>query len=124
MLKDTTIFSSFTTDDIRASKEFYENILGLNVVVNEMGILEITVGNTQFVIYPKDDHAPAKFTVLNFWVDNIKNVVKELTDKGVKFEQYNDPIKTDEQGIFWGEPGPKIAWFKDNAGNILSLIDE
>lgn len=124
MLKGSTIFSSFTTDDLQKSKEFYEEILGLHLNINEMGILEVKVGNTPFIIYLKDDHEPAKFTVLNFEVKDIKKSVEGLIDKGVTFEQYADPIKTDEQGIFWSNPGPNIAWFKDNAGNILSLIEE
>lgn len=124
MLKDKNVFSSFTTNNLEKSREFYEGILGLKVDINEMGILEITAGKTQFVIYPKDNHEPAKFTVLNFEVKDIKKSVDELASKGITFEQYDDPIKTNKQGIFWSNPGPNIAWFKDSAGNILSLIEE
>lgn len=124
MLKDKKAFSSFTTNNLEKSREFYEVILGLKVDMNEMGILEITARKTQFIIYPKDNHEPAKFTVLNFEVEDIKKSVDELTSKGITFEQYDDPIKTDKQGIFWSNPEPNIAWFNDNAGNILSLIEE
>ncbi len=81
-------------------------------------------GGTTIFIYPKPNHAPATFTILNFAVDNIELAVAELVKRGVRFEKYNEPnLKTDDKGILRG-PGPKIAWFKDPAGNILSVLEE
>lgn len=128
MLKDCYTFNSFTTHDIELSKKFYHETLGLNVTENEMGILEIkAAGSNSFVIYPKDDHQPATFTVLNFEVKNIEKEVDALIVKGITFEQYDAPLQTDARGICWppeNENWPIIAWFKDPAGNILSLIQE
>ncbi len=129
MLKQFYTFNSFSTDDLEASKKFYAETLELNVIENEMGILEIkAAGSNAFIIYPKGkDHQPAHFTVLNFEVDDIEKVVDDLISKGVVFEQYEEPMKTDEKGICWRseeDKGPHIAWFKDPAGNILSLIEE
>lgn len=126
MLKEAYTFNSFSTNDLEASKTFYQEILELQVKENEMGILEIRAGGTnKFIIYPKgENHEAANFTVLNFEVKGIENVVDHLIRKGVIFEQYTEPIKTDENCIFRGEVGQKIAWFKDPAGNILSLIEE
>ncbi len=129
MLKDSFTFNSFSSNDLEASKKFYSETLGLRVVENEMGILEIQAGGSnQFIIYPKGEaHRPANFTVLNFEVKDIEKVVDHLTSKGITFEQYPEPMKTDEKGICWStddQPGPNIAWFKDPAGNVLSLIEE
>lgn len=126
MLKDLFTFNSYSTNDLEASKYFYQEILELQVVENEMGILEIKAGGSnKFVIYPKgENHQAATFTVLNFEVKEIEKVVDHLIKKGITFQQYTAPIKTDEKGICKGEFGPKIAWFKDPAGNILSLIEE
>ena len=91
-----------------------------------MGLLELSPeGGNRVIIYPKPNHVPATFTVLNFPVKNIDEAVDELIKKGITFEQYDGPIKTDEKGICRsGGKGPNIAWFKDPAGNILSLIEE
>lgn len=129
MLKDAYTFNSFTTNDLEASRKFYEETLGLHVKENEMGILEIKAGDSNsFIIYPKgEDHKPANFTVLNFAVKHIEKVVDHLSGKGITFEQYPEPMKTDEKGICWnsgGNTGPNIAWFKDPAGNIISIIGE
>ena len=125
MLKETSVFSGFSTNDIPKSREFYQNILGLEVTETEMGILQIyTAGNNPIVIYPKENHVPATFTVLNFSVPDIESTVNQLISKGITFEQYNDPIKTDEKGICWNDESPNIAWFRDPAGNILSIIEE
>ncbi|HEY8108687.1 MAG TPA: VOC family protein [Patescibacteria group bacterium] len=128
MFKDSHAFSSFSTDDIKQAEEFYGKTLGLDASMNkEMGILQVKLaGGGQVMIYPKDDHAPATFTVLNFPVDDIEQAVDALSGKGVTFEQYGkEYIKTDEKGIA-GEPGkgPRMAWFKDPAGNILSVLSE
>ena len=88
-----------------------------------MGLELHIAGGNKIFIYPKPNHIPATFTILNFPVDNIEKAVEELTKKGVIFEKYEDPIKTDEKGIFRGG-GPNIAWFKDPAGNILSVLEQ
>lgn len=128
MLKNAFTFNSFSTNDLQVSKDFYKNTLGLEVVENEMGILEIKAkGSNKFVIYPKENHQPATFTVLNFEVADIEKEVDTLIGKGIVFEQYPEPMKTDEKGICWppdNEDWPIIAWFKDSSGNILSLIQE
>nr|WP_299342390.1 VOC family protein [Allomuricauda sp.] len=128
MLKESYTFNSYSTNDMESSKKFYGETLGLEVIENEMGILEIKAGGSnRFIIYPKENHEPATFTVLNFEVNNIGSEVDSLAAKGITFEQYPAPMETDERGICWssGEnSGPSIAWFKDPAGNILSLIQE
>ncbi len=127
MFKNTKAFSSFSVNDLQKAKEFYTDILGLEVTDNPMGIIELHVkGRTNIMIYPKPDHAPATFTVLNFPVKNIDKAVKTLTKKGVSFEQYTGEIQTDEKGIVRGgdNRGPSIAWFKDPAGNILSVLEQ
>lgn len=122
MFKNTKAFSSFSVNDLQKAKQFYSEILGLEFSEN-MGLeLHITGGNN-ILVYPKPNHMPATFTILNFPVDNIEKVVEELREKGVIFESYEDPIKTDENGIFRGG-GPNIAWFKDPAGNILSVLEQ
>jgi catechol 2,3-dioxygenase-like lactoylglutathione lyase family enzyme len=124
MFKNTKAFSSFSVNDIGKAKEFYGGTLGLEVLESDgMLTLHIT-GGTNLLVYPKPNHTPATFTILNFPVDNVEDAVEELTSRGVRFEIYNeDELKTDEKGIFRGE-GPKIAWFKDPAGNILSVLEE
>jgi catechol 2,3-dioxygenase-like lactoylglutathione lyase family enzyme len=126
MFKDSAAFSSFSVNDLEAARRFYGETLGLDVAdVPEMeGLLQLRLaGGGRILIYPKPDHAPASFTVLNFPVDDIDAAVDELTNRGVSFEIYDeDPIATDEKGISRGE-GPRIAWFKDPAGNILSVLE-
>ena len=125
MFSDSTAFSSFSVNDLKKAKEFYGNTLDLKVAESPEGLeLKIPGGATVFV-YPKPNHTPASFTVLNFPVDNIDKAVAELKGVGVKFEHYNLPdIKTDEKGIARGPKGPSVAWFKDPAGNILSVLEE
>jgi catechol 2,3-dioxygenase-like lactoylglutathione lyase family enzyme len=123
MFKDTNAFSGFSVDDTQKAKEFYSQTLGLEV--SEMnGLLELHLaGGARVLIYPKPNHTPATFTILNFPVDNVEQAVDELTRRGIRFEHYDeDELKTDEKGIFHGG-GPKIAWFKDPAGNILSVLE-
>lgn len=129
MFIDKKAFSSFSVNDIGKAKEFYQDILGLDVHQIEMGggygLLELDVsGGTKVMIYPKPNHTPASFTVLNFPVDDIEKTVDELTAKGVRFEQYDmGDIKTNEKGIVYGKGnGPDIAWFTDPAGNIISVL--
>ena len=127
MLKDTHAFSSFSTDDIEAAREFYGTTLGLEVSGMSMGLAIKIAGGGDIFIYPKgESHTPASFTVLNFKVDDIDTTVDELTSKGIKFESYDGEMKTDEKGILrgGGGHGPSIAWFQDPAGNILSVLQE
>jgi predicted enzyme related to lactoylglutathione lyase len=126
MFKDAQAFSSYSVNDINKAKDFYSQTLGLEVSdVPEMnGLLRLRIKNSNDVmIYSKPNHSPASFTVLNFPVDNVESTVEELIKKGVKFEIYKEPnLKTDEKGIARGA-GPTIAWFKDPAGNILSVLE-
>jgi catechol 2,3-dioxygenase-like lactoylglutathione lyase family enzyme len=126
MFTTSRIFSSFSTDDIQKARDFYSEIPGIEVKDSDMGPIELHFGNSvHTIIYPKQNHAPATFTVLNFTVDNIDEAVDSLIENGITFEQYDEPIKTDEKGICRSEgKGPNIAWFKDPAGNILSVIEE
>jgi len=124
MFKDSKSFSSFSVNDLKKAKAFYGGTLGLGVIEREEGLeLQLAGGNTVF-LYPKPNHTPASFTVLNFPVNNIEETVDELVDLGLRLEHYDLPdLKTDKRGIARG-PGPKIAWFKDPAGNILSVLEE
>ncbi|MEP6583763.1 MAG: VOC family protein [Ginsengibacter sp.] len=124
MLKESKAFSGFSVDDIEKAKNFYGDILKLEVTENKMGLLELHIsGGNNVLVYPKPNHAPATFTILNFPVKDIDKAVNDLTDAGVVFEKYEGQLQTDEKGIVRGG-GPLIAWFKDPAGNILSLIEE
>ncbi len=123
----TDTFSSFSVDDIAKAKEFYGKTLGVDVSDAEEGTLKFTFpeGGSVFV-YPKKDHKAATFTVLNFQVDDIDKAVDELTSRGIKFESYEGEMKTDEKGIARGKDaghGPNIAWFKDPAGNFISVLE-
>ena len=129
MFIDKKAFSSFSVNDIDKAKEFYQSTLGLNVKKIEMGggfsVLELDVtGGAKVLVYPKPDHTPATFTVLNFPVEDLEKTVDELTAKGIKFEQYDmDDMKTDAKGIVRSKGvGPDIAWFPDPAGNIISVL--
>lgn len=123
MFKNTKAFSSFSTNDLRQTADFYRQVLGLEV--DESYFLTVTLATGgQVLIYPKPDHQPATFTVLNFPVDDIDAAVDELHSRGITFLQYEGEIKTDEKGIARGGEGPKIAWFEDPAGNILSVLQE
>ncbi len=125
MLNQAKIFSSFSVNDIQAAKKFYSDKLGLNVAEKtrpgcpSMLVLKLK-NNSQILIYPKEDHVPANFTVLNFSVEQIDEEVIDLATKGIMFEKYES---TDEIGVNHNE-GPLIAWFKDPAGNFLSVIEE
>jgi len=124
MLKDGKAFSGFAAGDIPKTKEFYSGVLGLNVAESH-GILTLRLaGGNNVIIYPKPNHVPATFTVLNFPVEDFDRAVDELKKRGVGFEQYDLPnAKTDAKGSMRGN-GPTIAWFKDPAGNILSVIEQ
>ena len=127
MLKDSKAFGGFSVNDIEKAKKFYGETLGLPVDQNNDmgGILTIHInGGNNLIIYPKPNHLPATYTVLNFPVENIEDTVKELKTNGVVFESYDSQyLKTDENNISKGNGGPSIAWFKDPAGNILSVIE-
>jgi catechol 2,3-dioxygenase-like lactoylglutathione lyase family enzyme len=121
VFKDSRAFSGFSTDDIPKAKEFYGQTLGLDVSEdNGMLTLKFPGGHT-VLIYPKDDHQPATYTVLNIEVDDVDAAVDQLTGAGVTMEHYGEGAGQDERGIA-REYGPPIAWFKDPAGNILSVI--
>ena len=124
MLKDSKAFSGFSAGDIAKAKEFYSGTLGLDVSESH-GLLTVHLaGGNNVLIYPKPNHVPATFTVLNFPVPDIDRAVDELAKRGVRFEQYDLPeIKTDRKGIKRGN-GPTVAWFRDPAGNILSVIED
>ena len=121
MFRHTGGFSTFSVDDVPRAKQFYAGSLGLSVG-DEMDGLRLDLGDgVQVFVYPKADHVPATFTVLNFVVEDIDVAVAELGAVGVEFEQYEGELQTDEKGVFRGD-GPAIAWFKDPARNILSVI--
>lgn len=126
MFKDTHAFSSFSVNDLEKAKQFYGSTLGIDVSATEEALQMNLAGGGSVFIYPKRDHAPATFTVLNFPVDDIDAAVDKLRSKGIEFESYGGEIATDAKGIFrHGGPsgGPDIAWFKDPAGNILSVLE-
>jgi predicted enzyme related to lactoylglutathione lyase len=122
IFKNTKAFSSFSVNDLEKAKAFYGQTLGLEVSETEEGLSLNLKGGNEIFIYPKPDHTPATFTVLNFVVDDVDQTVDDLTQLGVHFQIYNEgELKTDEKGIFRGKP--KIAWFKDPAGNFLSILE-
>jgi predicted enzyme related to lactoylglutathione lyase len=122
MFRNTKAFSSFSVHDVAAAQQFYGETLGLDIAQQPEG-LEITLaGGAKVFLYPKPNHSPATFTVLNFIVDDVEAAVDELTRRGVRFEHYDEPeMKTDAKGIARGN-GPTIAWFKDPSGNFLSVV--
>ena len=124
MFKGSKAFSTFSADDISRAKQFYGETLGLDVEDMMDGLALHLAGGGQVFVYPKDDHVPASFTVLNFPVEDVDAAVDRLTEVGVRFEQYEGEMKTDEKGVFRGDgEAPTIAWFKDPAGNILSVLE-
>ena len=125
MLKDSKAFSGFSVDDTAKARAFYEGTLGLEVKEEMEGVLELHIkGSNPVIMYPKPNHEPATFTVLNFPVPDIEKAVAALKAKGIQFESYDyEGLTTDADNIFRGG-GPHIAWFKDPAGNILSVLQE
>ncbi|MBA2451835.1 MAG: VOC family protein [Chloroflexia bacterium] len=120
MFTNTKAFSGFAVDDPEKARTFYGETLGLNVT-EEYGILTLHItGGWEVIVYPKPDHTPASFTILNFPVDDIDRAVDELVERGVRFERFNG-FDQDEKSIFRGG-GPLIAWFKDPADNVLSVL--
>jgi catechol 2,3-dioxygenase-like lactoylglutathione lyase family enzyme len=133
MLRDVAAFSGFSVDDVEKAKAFYGTTLGLEVADAPLGVdgadvpagLEIRLGSgAKTLIYPKPDHAPATFTLLNFKVPDIERTMDELTARGVQFERYETHPKTDARGIHRTPEVRPTAWFRDPAGNILSLIEQ
>lgn len=127
MLQDAQAFSSFSVDDLPRAKAFYGQTLGLQIketkVTDTASILTLTLaGGTRVLIYAKPNHVPASFTVLNFPVQDVERVIDALIERGVRPEIYKDGPVTDAKGISRGQ-GPTIAWFKDPAGNILSVVE-
>jgi catechol 2,3-dioxygenase-like lactoylglutathione lyase family enzyme len=123
MLADSKAFSGFSVDDTEKAKAFYEGVLGLRVeeIEDAPGLMTLHLGgDTDVLVYPKPDHEPASFTILNFPVADVDAVVDQLAERGVTFERY-DWANPDEKGINRGM-GPDIAWFKDPAGNVLSVL--
>jgi catechol 2,3-dioxygenase-like lactoylglutathione lyase family enzyme len=123
MLESSKAFSGFAVKDIAAAKAFYTDRLGLDVT-EENGMLTLRfAGGRPTIVYPKPDHTPATYTILNFPVDDIEAAVDQLTARGVTFEHYEGtPAETDAKGVFRGG-GPLIAWFTDPSGNIMSVIE-
>jgi catechol 2,3-dioxygenase-like lactoylglutathione lyase family enzyme len=124
MLGDSKAYSGFSVNDIPAAKRFYEETLGLRVT-EQHGMLTLHLGGDRpTLVYPKDDHKPAVFTILNFPVPDVEAAVDALSERGISFERYEGtPMETDEKGIF-RDGGPPIAWFTDPAGNVLSVIED
>src|SRR5215207_1749927 len=125
MFKDSNAFSGFAVKDLAAAKSFYGDTLGLDARDGPMGSLELHLAGGQSIfVYPKDDHEPATYTILNFPVDDIDTAVDRLTGAGVTMERYDGPdFNQDAKGISRGN-GPNIAWFKDPSGNILSVLED
>ena len=123
MLENSEAFSGIAVKDLEESRRFFGETLGLQVDDGEMGMLVLRTGSGRPVLlYPKPDHVPATFTVLNFPVDDVAATVAGLTERGVRFEHYEGtPVQTDDDGVFRGG-GPLIAWFTDPSGNVMSVI--
>ena len=122
MFNKTKAFSGFAVDDIAAAKKFYGETLGLDVS-EEYGMLTLHIDQGgDIMIYPKEDHTPATFTILNFPVVDVDQAVDQLSERGVTFERY-EGFEQDEKGVARGDEGPAIAWFTDPAGNILSVLE-
>ncbi|MCJ0903647.1 VOC family protein [Rhodococcus sp. ARC_M6] len=123
MLGATKAISGFSVDDIASAKNFYSETLGLKVTDEEMGLIRLHLaGGTEILVYPKPNHEPATYTILNFLVDDIDGTVDELTSRGVEFIKY-DGFPQEENGVMRGN-GPDIAWFTDPAGNVISVLKE
>jgi catechol 2,3-dioxygenase-like lactoylglutathione lyase family enzyme len=120
---ETEAFSGFAVPDLKAARAFYEGTLGLRVTEEHDLLTLHLVGNRDILVYPKPDHAPANYTILNFPVDDIDAAVDGLRERGVELERY-EGFDQDEKGIARPQDGPAIAWFTDPAGNILSVLHE
>jgi catechol 2,3-dioxygenase-like lactoylglutathione lyase family enzyme len=124
MFKDSNAFSGFSVDDIDKAQAFYGATLGIQTEMTPAGLALNIQGRRPVFIYPKDNHQPATYTVLNFPVASVDSAVDELAAAGVAMEHYGPDMGQDEKGIARDPRGPVIAWFKDPAGNILSVLEE
>lgn len=125
MFQNTPAFSGFSVNDLNKAKEFYGDLLGIEIEETDQGLQLNIFGRNKIFVYEKPDHSPATYTILNFVVEDIDKAVDELETKGIKFEHY--PEMTDKKGIARGlstNRGPDIAWFKDPAGNFLAVLQE
>jgi catechol 2,3-dioxygenase-like lactoylglutathione lyase family enzyme len=123
MFDKTEAFSGFAVKDLDEARRFYGETLGMEFSEGEMGFLRLHVaGGHDILVYPKPDHPPANYTMLNFLVDDVDATVDELASRGVKFERY-EGFDQDERGVARGDEGPAIAWFEDPSGNILSVLE-
>jgi predicted enzyme related to lactoylglutathione lyase len=125
MFENTKAYSGFAVDDLETARRFYSETLGVRTTVldEENGLLSLHIaGDRDTLVYVKPDHRPANYTILNFPVEDIDEAADRLAQRGVTFERYQG-FEQDEKGVARG-PGPKIAWFKDPAGNILAVLEE
>ena len=123
MFKDAKAFGSFSVNDLGKARDFYGKTLGLGVKETPEGLEIQLAGGASVFAYPKPNHIPATFTILNFAVPDVEQAVDRLTRQGVSFQHYDGDIKTDAKGIARDPRGPTIAWFTDPAGNILSVLE-
>jgi catechol 2,3-dioxygenase-like lactoylglutathione lyase family enzyme len=125
MLGDSRALNNFAVDDLERARAFYADTLGVRATVEEWGsmVLHLEGGRRPTTVYPKPDHVPATYTVVNFFVDDLEQVVDELTSRGVQFERY-EGFDHDAKGIARRPNAPAVAWFKDPAGNVLAVLDE
>jgi catechol 2,3-dioxygenase-like lactoylglutathione lyase family enzyme len=122
MFRDTKAFSGFAVPDVAAAKAFYGDVLGIDVTESDGMLTLHLAGGRDTIVYPKPDHVPATYTILNFPVEDVEAAVDALAAKGVEFQKYvGEDFSTDEKGIM-RQGGPLIAWFTDPAGNILSVL--
>lgn len=123
MLKENIAFGSFSVSNYEEAKKFYVDLLGLEFTRHEIGFMELhTHGNHPMMVYEKENHTPASYTVLNFLVDNLEDFLKTLSSNGATAEQYDEPMKTNNLGVHTSEGGAKIAWVKDPAQNVIAFI--
>ena len=124
MLETSKAFSGIAVKDIAQARHFFGEVLGLRVDEGEMGMLVLRpTGASPILLYPKPDHVPATYTVLNFPVEDVAATVAALTERGVAFEHYEgSEVETDDDGVFRGG-GPLIAWFTDPSGNVMSVME-
>lgn len=125
MFSNTKAFSGFSVNDLEKARAFYQEQLGLETEGRNEHMFTLKLaGGTPILVYAKPNHVPATFTILNFQVSNVEEVVDKLSAKGIKFLQYTGPIATDAKGIHRANgEGPTVAWFADPAGNILSVVE-
>ncbi len=124
MLENSNVFSSFSVNDLDAAERFYAGVLGLSTTRGPMGVLDLGLpGGQHVMIYPKDDHQPATYTVLNFDVADVEAAVDQLTAAGVEMQRYGPDISQDEKGISTDDRGPRMAWFTDPAGNVIAVLE-